>query len=366
MRNLVSSLLSSLTVSSLTILSLILFIPAEAQDKTDGSRITRNNNKTTTYGAGDIVTCGLLDNAGNLWFGTTTEGAYRYDGKSFSRFTELEGLCNNEIWSILEDKDGVIWFGTADGLCSYDGENFTHVPIPWNGKDDLWGDMCNPNVVMSMLEDRNGFLWLGTCGGGAYRYDGNTFINFTSNADQLQSDSLHHNVIKSMLEDTDGNIWFTSLTHGGVSRYDGESFTHFTSKDGLNDDMVFASLQDKTGNIWFGCIQTKGGGLYRYDGKTFINYSKADGLCDNFVMSLFEDKTGKLWIGTGSGICIYDPLDSLREDGKMFAPFLPAKEDQFPGEIRFFIEDRDDNIWFGGRYGILYRYDGKILTDFTY
>jgi len=73
----------------------------------------------------DNVHCGLQDRAGNLWFGTTGEGVYRYDGKAFTHFTEKEGLRNNTVWSILEDKTGNIWFGTADGICRYDGKTFT-------------------------------------------------------------------------------------------------------------------------------------------------------------------------------------------------------------------------------------------------
>jgi ligand-binding sensor domain-containing protein len=157
-----------------------------------------------------------------------------------------------------------------------------------------------------MLQDKIGDLWIGTCGAGAYRYDGKTFTNFSFDNDMLQSDGLHHNVIQSMIEDKAGNIWFTSLTHGGVSRYDGINFTHFSSDDGLKDDMVYSSFQDKAGNLWFGSIQTKYEGLYRYDGKSFTSFGKEDGLCDNFVTGFFEDRAGKLWIRTGSVLCLYD------------------------------------------------------------
>ena len=314
-----------------------------------------NKVKTTYYGESDIVSSGLLDKAGNLWFGTTNEGVYKYDGKTFTNYLKRDGLCDNEVWSMIEDKNGNIWFGTGNGLCKYDGKTFTSLPIPWDGENNLWGKMCNPNLVMSLLEDRLGNIWIGTCGGGSYRYDGKIFTNFLADKGRKQSDSLHHNLIKSIIEDKDGNIWFTSLTHGAVSRYDGESFTHFSAKDGLNDDMVFCSHEDKEGNIWFGCIQTIDGGLYRYDGKSFRNFSKEDGLCDNFIMSLFEDKNGKIWIGTGNGLCIFN--------GKNIEPF-PTNENISIPEIRFFTEDKEGNLWFGGRYGSLWFYDGKTLTDF--
>lgn len=324
-------------------------IPSERSKK------VAKKNRIITYEAVDKVTSGLLDKAGNLWFGTSRDGVYRYDGKAFTNFLETDGLCDNRINSIIEDRDGILWFGTANGLCSYDGKTFSHIPIPWDGKNDLWGEMCNPNMVLSLLQDKHDNIWVGTCGGGAYRYNGEFFTNFMSTKDMKQSDSLHHNVVKSMIEDTTGNIWFTSLTHGGVSSYDGKTFTHFTSEDGLKDDMIFSSFQDKSGKLWFGSIQTKQGGLYYFDGKSFSYFTKEDGLCDNFVTGFFEDKTGKLWLCTGSEVCIYD--------GKNFASF--KKDNQSVKDISFVMEDELGSIWLGGKYGILLRYDGETFTDFT-
>jgi ligand-binding sensor domain-containing protein len=313
--------------------------------------------KITSYGEQDKVTSGLLDKSGDLWFGTSNEGVYRYDGKTFVNYTEENGLPTNDITSIEEDGVGNLWFGTKKGLCKYDGKSFTTVLIPWDGgehqQEDYW---WNPNVIQCLLTDENGDLWVGTAGYGAYHYDGKTFTNLSFTNDSKQVDSLHHNFIQSMVEDTNGNIWFTSLTHGGISRYDGTGITYFSVEDGLKDDMVFSSYQDKAGTLWFGSIQTKHEGLYRYDGSSFIGYGKEDGLCDNFVTGFFEDKAGMLWIRTGSILCLYN--------GKTFAPFL-TKEGKGLKDINFIIEDKEQNIWMGGRYGNLWKYDGETLLDFT-
>lgn len=323
----------------------------------------------TNYGAGDIIFCGLLDRAGNLWFGTSKEGVYRYDGKSFTNFTTRDGLCNNDVSSILEDRDGNIWLGTADGLCRYNGKTFTHVPIPWSDTSGTWLDevypIVNPNEITSILQDINGIFWLGTNGAGAYRYDGKTFTSFLANMGRLQTDSLHHNIVLSITEDNAGGIWFTSFTHGGVSRFDGTALTHFTINDGLSDDMIMTSFLDRSGNMWFG---TRAGGLCRYDSGSggFVNITEADGLCNNNVSCFYEDKSGALWLGSFSrnGVCIFDPSKSLELGGKTFTPF---PKDGGPSliDIRCIIEDKDGNLWFGGRYGVLWRYDGKTLTDFT-
>ncbi len=73
--------------------------------------------------------CGMRDKKGRLWFGTYWKGVYRYDGNSFTNFTEKDGLQNNKVLSILEDNDGNIWLGTDEGVCRYDGRTFTNIPV---------------------------------------------------------------------------------------------------------------------------------------------------------------------------------------------------------------------------------------------
>src|SRR5688572_13317824 len=62
--------------------------------------------KTQSLNKGDNVHCSLQDKAGNLWFGTTGDGVYKYDGKSFTQFTATNELNSNTVWHILEDKNG--------------------------------------------------------------------------------------------------------------------------------------------------------------------------------------------------------------------------------------------------------------------
>ena len=87
--------------------------------------------KTQGSSEADNVRCGLQDKQGNLWFGTTGEGVYRYDGKIFTQFTMKDGLLSNCVWSMLEDHSGNIWFGTGEGICRYDGKSITSMTIPF-------------------------------------------------------------------------------------------------------------------------------------------------------------------------------------------------------------------------------------------
>jgi class 3 adenylate cyclase/streptogramin lyase len=240
---------------------------------------------------------------GNFWFGTWGGGASRYNGKSFTSFTTAQGLANNTVWSILEDKMGNLWFGTdGAGVSRYDGKSFTSFTTAQG---------LVRNIVLSILEDKTGNLWFGT-DGGVSRYDGKSFTSFTT------AQGLANNTVGSILEDKMGNLWFG--TDGGLSRYDGKTFTGFTTAQGLANNDVMSILEDRTGNLWFG---TDGGGVSRYDGKTFTSFTTAQGLASNIVLSILEDKTGNLWFGTEEGLSVMgesvgrkipDMADSMHSD----------------------------------------------------
>lgn len=71
------------------------------------------------------LSCVMQDKVGNLWFGTSNDGLYKYDGKLFSQFLVTDGLSSNDVYCLLEDKDGKIWVGTrGEGLYLFDGKTF--------------------------------------------------------------------------------------------------------------------------------------------------------------------------------------------------------------------------------------------------
>lgn len=326
----------------------------------DTEKVVNEKVEPIKYGAGDVVTKALLDKEGNMWFTTTKEGVFKYDGKTFTNFTVKEGFCSNEIWSVIEDNKGLLWFATAKGLCRYDGYRFVNITLPQEDVQDVSPETGFPSrkteVVSAIIQDSKGGFWLGTDASGAYHYDGKVFTSFLKFDGSVHPvDSVYNNCITSILEDRNGDIWFTSMTHGGINQYDGKSITHFTTDDGLLGDMIKPSFEDKAGNIWFGSIQNLDGGISLYDGKSFRNFTKKDGLCDSNVACFYEDESGLIWIGTGDGVCYYD--------GKTFTPF--TNDGQSFGDIRFIIEDTENNMWLGGRYGSLYRFDGNELKDFT-
>ncbi|MCC6180222.1 MAG: SpoIIE family protein phosphatase, partial [Bacteroidia bacterium] len=205
----------------------------------------------------------------------------------FTNYSTAQGLANNLVLSITEDKSGNLWFGTdGGGVSRYDGKIFTNYSTAQG--------LAN-NLVFSITEDKSGNLWFGTYGGGVTRYDGKSFTNYST------AQGLANNSIWSITEDKSGNLWF-GTSGGGVSRYDGKSFTNYSTAQGLANNVVFSITEDKSGNLWFG---TEGGGVSRYDGKSFTNYSTAQGLPDNVVTQVVCDKNGKnLVIATNVGVAV--------------------------------------------------------------
>ncbi len=93
-----------------------------------------------------------------------------------------------------------------------------------------------------------------------------------------------------------------------MSRYDGKSFTNFTTEQGLANNNVWNIAEDKAGNLWFG---TSGGGVSRYDGKSFINFTTAKGLADDEVYDIVIDSQENIFIGTNLGFSVLKGFKSL-------------------------------------------------------
>jgi signal transduction histidine kinase/ligand-binding sensor domain-containing protein/CheY-like chemotaxis protein len=263
------------------------------------------------------------DREGILWFGTWG-GVSRYDGQRFTTFTTKDGLVDNRVWSIIQDQEGYLWFGTQGGVSRYDGK------APSTGSGQRFTtfttkDGLADNWVRSIIQDREGHLWFGTNGGGVSRYDPKTGDRSPStplrSAQEETGDRRAHstspgqawttfttrdglvgNHVWLVFQDQEGVFWF-GTQDGGVSRYDGKGFTRFTEEDMLPSNTVISILQDRDGHLWFGTVS----GVSRYDGKTFTTFTVKDGLADNRVWSIIQDREGHLWFGTsGDGVSRYD------------------------------------------------------------
>lgn len=199
----------------------------------------------------------LVDQSGAIWVGAHG-GIYRYDpladlagGQSFSLFQALPPV---NVAGIMEDQCGHIWFATSDqGVFKWDGKTVTNI----SGKAGMGN-----NYAGGMAQDRAGNMWF-TMQNGICRYDGKTFQEITP------KDGLGGTEFWGLLIEQSGIIWVTA--RGSTTRFDPavplpnpEAFTVFTPAEGLNC-CVQSMFQDQAGRVWWGTGQ----GLYRFDGTQF-------------------------------------------------------------------------------------------------
>jgi len=241
----------------------------------------------------------------------------------------FDGLSGQRVNCISRAPDGRMWFGTQNGgSCAFDGAEFETFSM----KDG----------VRVIEATSHGVLWFGT-EDEVLRYDGESFTNFTT------EDGLINNDVHAILPDSQGGIWFG--TQRGVSLFDGENFTNFTTEDGLVNNNVHAILLDDQGRMWFGTY----GGVSRYDGESFTSFTTRDGLVNKWVNAILLDDQGMIWFGTEEGVSRYD--------GEGFTNF--TTEDGLAGNtVTAICQSGDGTVWFGTRSG-LSAYNGKGFVNFT-
>ena len=254
-----------------------------------------------------------------------------YSESQLKEAATTKGVPVGMVRNVKLARNGDILIASWLAVFRYDGTSFTN----------LTGKIISPRFASfwDVLEDRKGNLWFGTRDSGVYRYNGKSFQHFTT------KDGLASNMALHIYEDRAGNIWF------GASRYDGKSFRNFTTKDGFPSNDIRLILEDKSGKFWFGTRDN----LFVYDGKTFTVLKNKDGKAFNNVWSIIEDKKGSIWIGDVEGLWRYDG-STITKVSQRGASAM--------------IEDKKGNIWTtgsvqppNGKVWALSRYDQKTLYD---
>ncbi|MCB0588537.1 MAG: hypothetical protein KDD06_24810 [Phaeodactylibacter sp.] len=290
---------------------------------------------TSSYGPSSITRNIMQDVKGNLWF-ATWEGIIRYDGNTFTNFTNKEGLRRFHAFAALEDSKGNLWFGTVGaGVYRYDGKSFTN----FTTKEGLTNDRAT-----YIYEDKTGNIWFGT-EGGASRYDGRSFRNFTT------KEGLADNDVNAIIQDKAGKFWFGARGHACL--YDGKTFTEVTNGIGVPFENVRSIIEDKQGNIWLGGND----GLWRFDGSSFTNFTT------DFVGYIYEDSKGNIWTSTEGADTHNWVLSRYDELSLSYGKATPTQIQPQAGMLFGILEDTNGNIWFGALNGVC-RYDGKSFNYF--
>lgn len=301
----------------------------------------------------------LLEDAGSLWIGTTSQGILKYDKNlslfpAFKTSLTLTPSAKNIIRGIAEDKTGSLYLATDAGLEYYNRingasqlylhsksnnnslvSNYTTAVIVsrttgavWVGTYNNGLDRLDPkshrfrhyvagngpqhltsNYIYSLLEDRKGNIWIGT-GGGLNVIDQVTGAVTEYKVNPMNNTPAPEFAIQALLEDKRGNIWVGDYTTGlHVFNPVNKSFVDITTKNShLNSDVISALYEDDKDNMWVGTME---GGLncYSLKSKKFTAfYNEQNGLINNTINYITQDKNGLLWLTTNKGIICFDTI----------------------------------------------------------
>ncbi len=366
----------------------------------------------------------IKDRRGALWVGTHANGLFRLqaDGK-IERFTTANGLPNNSVTSLLEDRDGRIWAGMREpdtgGLCLLKFEadaNGSIVERLYTKKDGL-----PANWIPDLYQASDGKFWVATIRGLCLwqergETDGSVCKTYTAKNDICDME------VWSVTEDKDGNLWTGSRC--GAKRLARYGFTTFDETDGLGQKFVRSIFENQAGELFanapsgdygqaiynisrfeadkFSLINPRlplpkqtaklgwgwnhtawqdgggawwiptGDGLFRSPPATsFENLARTElqkiktSAKGTEFFRLFEDSRGDVWIATFG-----EPVELLRWERATQTWHDYTEQVGFRAGSRVgtaFVEDRSGNLWIatGGEDSALIRYRDGLFTVFT-
>lgn len=279
-----------------------------------------------------------------------------------------EGLSDIHIFTMLQARSGMMWFGTSSGLNKYDGYRMTVYKHDKHDKSSL-----SDNFIKALHEDKKGTLWIGTRNGGLNRFNPITdrFIHYAH--DPNDPHSLSYNSVNAIYEDPQGQLW-VGTAGGGLHKFNQMTgkFDHYRYQgEGAspNHNLVIVIAGDADNKLWIG---TKEGGLHHFDPQTetFTNYShnpdNPNSLGENFIKSLHVDSNGHIWIGLqNNGLDRFDPqtqtFTHYRHNENNISSLLSDQQ------VNALIESPQGILWIGTNKGVSQlNMDSNHFTPYVY
>ncbi|WP_324672844.1 two-component regulator propeller domain-containing protein [Hymenobacter sp. GOD-10R] len=310
----------------------------------------------------------------------------------FHTFTTANGLSQNSVAAMLQDRRGFLWLGTQDGLNRFDGAAF-HV---FRNDPQRPGSLSS-NYVLSLAQDRQGKIWIGTGGGGLCQYNPITGRMRIFQSKSYAPGSITDNFVRVVFCDQEGRIWVGTEDGLHQVRNDGrpvQRFQHAPNEEaGVRHNSIRAIAQTADGALWVGTGEGKvsrldprtnqlvphprwqansaitalfpdgQGGLWagtEIDGVVYLGAhgeppqiiranNQPGGLPSNNVRALLLTKQGTLWVGTAMGLARY------RTQEKKFDTFLHVQHDPHSlsgNVVQSLFEDRTGLLWVGTEAGL--------------
>lgn len=289
----------------------------------DGTRFVRWNALSRTPLPERRVMSLLASPDGSLWVGFGGSGGVsRIRNLEVTNYDHADGIPEDFVISLTEDRNRIIWAASPSGLYRFGGERWERAG-PEGGVPE--------GRISNIHEDKAGRLWIGTTAGIFRRNAGERTFQ--------QVDAVN-NFVNDFSEDPTGTIWTTDPLVGfrrvAQPSGNGRPFQHLRG-NGIR------LMHDRQGDLWVG---TLGQGLWRVRNDRGTNSAAAiqvitadTGLSSNGVRSLFEDGEGNIWVGADGG------LHRLS-----LASVTPVRN---LGLVRAVVSSRDGTVWAGTANGLI-------------
>ena len=294
------------------------------------SHFENNPNDKNSLNSNDVVSL-FEDDEGILWIGTSYGGLNKYDPKlnkyiSYTRNSEDESsIKSNWVHQINELNSDQLLIGTNESLEIFDRkkEKFSRFSPKLNSMEVTLPDTLSVN---SLLIDSKNNIWIGTWLDGLYKYDNKSktishFMPIPGN-----SKSISSNKITSIYEDSQKRIWVGTHS-GGLNELDVVEgiFVHYTTHNGLPNDVVFGILEDDNNALWISTMK----GLVKFnpENKHFRIYDKSEGIINNQFnwRAYFKNSSGTIYFGGINGFVSFNPISIEQDSIAMPVKFISFK-----------------------------------------
>jgi len=270
----------------------------------------------------------LIDENNIVWFGTN-QGLYSYDGESVTFHEKEKSLLGFHVGGVAVSPDGYVYAGAypngyGSGISKFDGKNWETIALNFSGQS-----------IQLMKFGPNGDLWVGS--GGLWKYDGKSWVSIPGPPS---------NSIYDMEFAPDGTIWIATLK--GPAQYDGERWISYGLDDGLTTIEVLGIAIAPDGSVLAGTYK---GGICKFNGNSWERLANCHETMDSSISELDFTQDGTLWVSAYNGIFKYT-------DGvwKMISGIGRSKV----------MEVRNGNeIWIGTDGGIVKIVDDKVTIHPT-